>query len=316
MTLPSFLGLNIGGTTSSATVGGADGAILARSAGSTPAEGVDAGMFLTGLLTTALNRSGLDLAEIQAVGVSYGGPVDAAGNALTPPNLPGWAGFDLRSTLAAWSALPVFIANDANATALAEHRWGAGQGIRNMAFLTLGTGIGAGLILDGRLYAGRDGLAGEIGHVTLEAGGPLCACGKRGCLEALASGTALARMGRERYGDPGVSAHDVVARARGGDPVAVAIVREAGRWLGVGLAFLIQTLNLERIVLGTLAVAAGDLLLPEAKAVIAEAVWPNLAEGVEIVPAALGHDGQDMAALAVALSHRQTAETPAATPSL
>lgn len=302
------LGLNIGGTKSSAAVGTGDGGIVARASGATPADGREAGHFLATLLTMAVERGGLDLAEIRAVGVSYGGPVDASGRAHTPPNLPGWSGFDLHAALEGWSHLPVFIANDANAAALAEHLWGAGRGSRHMAFLTLGTGIGAGLILDGLLYTGRDGLAGEIGHITLQPGGPLCACGKRGCLEALASGPALARMGRERYGEPGVTAEDVVARAREGDPVAAAILHEAARWLGYGLSFLLQTLNLERIVLGTLAVAAGDLLLPVVRDVVAKAVWPDLARGVEIVPAALGHDGQDMAALAVALSHGETVD--------
>jgi len=170
-----------------------------------------------------------------------------------------------------------------------------------MAFLTMGTGIGAGLILDGRLYRGRRDLAGEIGHATLLPNGPLCPCGKRGCLEALASGTAIGKSGRERYGDDSLTSHDVFARARLGEAIAREIVDEAAFWMGIGLANLLHTLNLERIVLGTLAVHAADLLMAPILEAAQTHCWPRVWEGVAIVPAALGDSAQDKAALAVAL---------------
>ena len=218
----------------------------------------------------------------------------------TPPNLPNWDAVPLKSLLQEEFGLLVLIENDANATALAEHRWGAGVGCRDMAFLTMGTGIGAGLILNGSLYRGRRDLAGEVGHTAVLPHGPKCPCGKRGCLDTLASGTAIGRMGRERLGDGALTAEAVCARARGGDAVARGILADAARWMGIGLANLLHTLNLERIVLGTLAVHAADLLLEPIRQETERHCWPRVWEGVSIVPAALGDAAQDTAALAVA----------------
>lgn len=298
-----LLGLDIGGTKSAALVGDEAGRILRRVSGPTPAgPWPEAVAFLIRLLHRVCREHGLPPREARALGVSCGGPLDSrAGVVFSPPNLPSWDAVPLKSLLEQEFGLPVSLENDANATALAEHRWGAGIGCRDMAFLTMGTGIGAGLILDGRLYRGRSDLAGEIGHATVWPDGPLCPCGKRGCLEALASGTALARIGRERFGDPSLTAHSVCDRARQGDPVAREIVAEAARWMGIGLAGLLQALNLERIVLGTLAVHAGDLLLGPIRAAAQAACWPRVWDGVSIVPAALGDAAQDKAALAAAL---------------
>ena len=299
----SAMGLDIGGTKCAAVIGTADGRIIDRVAISTPAETEDVPEALLGLLDTITARNRTKPTDFDSLGVSFGGPVTAAGIPQTPPNLPGWAGLDLCQLLALRFQNPIHIVNDANATAMAEHRWGAGRGFRHMAFLTLGTGIGGGLILDEKLYAGRDGLAGEIGHMILSPGGPLCACGKRGCLEALASGPAVAREARARYASDAITTEDVIALARSGDPIAADVVMSASRWLGLGISHLLQILNLECVVLGTLAVAAADLIIPTVCAVIAEAAWPSIAEGVAIVPAALGHAAQDLAALAVALHH-------------
>ena len=167
------------------------------------------------------------------------------------------------------------VENDANATALAEWKFGAGKGTRNFVFLTMGTGIGGGLILDGKLYRGTNDLAGEIGHQTILMNGPLCGCGKRGCLEALASGPAIARLARESMlygrhkrvlalagGKPAdITAAHVVEAAKEGDAFARQILEEAGTYMGVGIANVIQMLNPERIALGTIAVHAGDLIL-------------------------------------------------------
>lgn len=257
--------------------------------------------FLIGLVQEVCREQGVLPQEAVALGVSCGGPLDSrTGIVYTPPNLPTWEAVPLKALLEAEFGLPTVVENDANATALAEHRWGAGQGCREMAFLTMGTGIGAGLILDGRLYRGRRDLAGEVGHATVLPDGPRCPCGKRGCLEALASGTAIGRMGRERYGDPSLTAHEVCDRARRGDAMAQKIIAEAAHWMGVGLANLLHTLNLERIVLGTLAVHAADLLLEPIREAARANCWPRVWEGVQIVPAALGDAAQDKAALAVA----------------
>ncbi len=298
-----FLGLDIGGTKSAAVVGDANGAVLFRAAGLTPpGPWPDAVAFLRGLVRDVCAQAGVAPDQAETLGVSCGGPLDSrTGVIYAPPNLPTWDAVPLQSILEGEFGLPVAVENDANATALAEHRWGAGFGCRDMAFLTMGTGIGAGLILDGRLYRGRRDLAGEVGHATVWPDGPPCLCGRRGCLETLASGTAIGRMGRERLGDESVTAHVVCARARAGDPVAQGIIADAARWMGIGLANLLQTLDLERIVLGTLAVHAGDLLLGPIREATALFCWPRVWEGVSVVPAALGDAAQDRAALAVAL---------------
>ena len=211
-----LLGIDIGGTKSAAVVGDADGNVLARAAALTPTESWQAAYArLLELVQEVCRSHGTLLSELAAVGVSCGGPLNSrTGMVHAPPNLPHWVDVPLRALLEADLGLPVTLENDANATALAEHRWGAGQGCRDMAFLTMGTGVGAGLILDGALYRGRRDLAGEIGHATIYPGGVPCLCGKRGCLEAMASGTSIGRMGRERFGEDGLTAHDVCARAR------------------------------------------------------------------------------------------------------
>ena len=296
-----LIGIDIGGTKSAAVMGDAAGNVVARAGGSTPSDWRDAVAFLCSCVQHVCAQCGCVPADAAALGVSCGGPLDSAtGIIYSPPNLPGWDAVPLRTLLQEAFSLPVAVENDANATALAEHRWGAGRGCQDLAFLTMGTGIGAGLILNGALYRGRGDLAGEIGHATVWPDGPLCLCGKYGCLETLASGTAIGRMGRERSGESGLTAQDVCARARSGDPIARSVIDDAARWMGIGLANLLQTLNLERIVLGTLAVHAGDLLLDPIRQETARHCWPRVWKGVQILPAALGDAAQDMAALAVA----------------
>jgi glucokinase len=297
-----LLGIDIGGTKSAAVIGNADGTVLARTSARTPQESwQEAYRVLLGLTHEVCQTHGTALSEIAAVGVSCGGPLDSRTSIVhAPPNLPKWDAVPLRALLETDLCLPVTLENDANATALAEHRWGAGVGCADMAFLTMGTGVGAGLILEGKLYRGRRDLAGEIGHATVWPGGPLCLCGKRGCLESLASGTSIGRMGRERFGEEGLTAHDVCARARLGDPIALSVIADAALYMGIGLANLLQALNLERIILGTLAVHAADLFMEPIRAAAEAYCWPCVWEGVSIVPAALGDAAQDKAALAVA----------------
>jgi glucokinase len=253
-----------------------------------------------------LARSWLDArsgAEIAAIGVSGGGPVDSArGVLLSMPNRRGWEEAPVVAELEAALGAPAAIENDANACALAEWLFGAGRGSRHMAFLTCSTGIGAGLILDGRLFRGRDGLAGEIGHLVLIPGGELAPSGGRGTLEAYASGAGIARRLAERAGgDPDAprTAKDLVDRARAGDAFSRAFLAETGAYLGHALSHLVYILNLEVIVLGTIAVGAGDLLLEPVRAALREHLWPILYRGLRVLPAALGADLGDRAAAAV-----------------
>jgi glucokinase len=301
------LGIDLGGTKSAALIATADGHVVARVSDATPSQGGPEILvpFLLDLARAV--RAQAAGAALVGCGVSAGAPADAArGIVYAAPNLPGWGaqGFPLEATLAQELGVPVRIENDADATALAEHRFGAGQGTREMAFLTLGTGIGAGLIVDGRLHRGARGAGGEIGHIAVEPGGRACSCGLSGCLEAYASGPSVVRIAVERGYEGSATGAAVADAARAGDPAAGFAFDQAARWLGRGLATLAMLLNPERIVLGTLAVHAGDLLLPGARAALKAAAWPRLTHDLEIVPAALGDRAQDLAALCAWL-HRE-----------
>ncbi|MFZ5898894.1 MAG: ROK family protein [Bacillota bacterium] len=262
--------------------------------------------------------------DLAAVAVGAPGPVDPlSGIVKEAPNLRGWRGVPLAASLATAVGVPVYVDNDANLAALGEHLFGAGRGTRNMVYITVSTGIGGGLILDGKLYRGASWAAGEIGHLPV-AGGPVCRCGGRGCLEALASGTAIAREARRlaKSGQaPGllalaggsagkITAPFVFEAAERGDPQAREIVRRAATHLGRGLAVIVNLLNPEMIVLGGGVMANGsamwDMMLRE----LQELAWEASLDAVQVVPAALGGRSGVMGAVALALElangHRGT----------
>ena len=242
--------------------------------------------------------------SLRAIGVSAGGPVDAdKGILLSIPNQAGWNDVPLAALLTERLGVPARLENDANACALAEWRQGAGRGSRHMAFLTCSTGVGAGLVLDGKLHRGAHGLAGEVGHVVVVPGGLECGCGKRGCLEAYAGGAGMARRLRLLQAkDPGIAptAREVIVQAREGDDFAVAFLRETAQHLATGLAALLFILDLDTIVLGTIVADAGELILAPLRRALAERVWPGLLEGLRVLPSALWPELGDHAALAVA----------------
>ena len=253
-----------------------------------------------------------------AAGVSCGGPLDSRrGLLLSPPNLPGWDDVPIVQVLADGLACPVFLQNDANACALAEWRYGAGAGCRSMVFLTFGTGMGAGLILDGRLYEGASDLAGEVGHVRLAEEGPL-GYGKRGSFEGFCSGGGIPRLARsearrwlsegrtvsfcaEESSLDAITARDVGEAAEAGDPLARRVLEQSGRWLGRGLSVLIDVLNPQRIVIGGIYVRCRRFLQPAMEAEIAREALPGAAAVCQVVPAKLGEQIGDFAALSVAV---------------
>lgn len=254
-----------------------------------------------------------------AFGVSCGGPLDTStGTVLSPPNLPGWDAVPIVATLERSLGMPGALQNDANACALAEWRQGAGRGCRSMVFLTFGTGMGAGLILDGRLYEGREGMAGEVGHIRLAEDGPE-GYGKRGSFEGFCSGGGIARLGQERAksalagGSPvtlaatpreieRLTAHAICDAARSGDPFARGVTDTTACYLGRGLAVIIDILNPEAIVLGGVYARAHDLFLPGAQAVIQVEALEISRRACRILPASLGESIGDIAALSVAAS--------------
>lgn len=315
-----LLGIDLGGTKSAALIGTASGDILARVSGPTPARGGPEAVvpFLIDLARAARAQSP---GPVVGVGVSAGAPADArTGRVYEAPNLPGWGrrdGIPLADILSReLGGLPVALENDANATALAERRFGAGQGAMDMAFLTVGTGIGAGLILGGRLHRGATEAGGEVGHIAVVPEGRPCACGLRGCLEAYASGPSVARIAAENGFTGEGTGRAVVEAARRGDPIAQAALAQAGQMLGRGIATLCMVVNPEVVVLGTLAVHAADLLLPPVRETVRRHTWPRIHDSLRIVPAALGDRAQDLAALCVWIdrSAGEQEEKPASPP--
>jgi glucokinase len=212
-----------------------------------------------------------------------------AGTVVASPNLQGWHDVPLRDRVAAATGIPVLLENDANAAAYGEYWRGAGAGCASMVLLTIGTGVGGGLVLGGELWRGADGMAGEIGHVTVEPGGRTCRCGNAGCLETYASATGIVDSYRDLSGvDESVTAEEVNRRAHEGDANARQSYREAGRFLGLAFAALVNLLNPERIIIGGGVLPAWDLFIPTAEHEMRRRAFAAPAARVHIAPAALG----------------------------
>lgn len=297
-----ILGFDVGGTKTAALAGNETGQTLDRlSFASQPERGFECmwgEMVAAG--ETLIERHGMPW----AVGVSIGGPLDTERGVIhSPPNLPGWDDIPLRDLLQQTFGRPVAVEHDAKAGALAEWQFGAGQGRNNVIFLTFGTGLGAGLILNGALYRGASGQAGEVGHWRVAEDGPLI-YGKRGSWEGFSSGAGIAALAHERFPatfPAGVPAVEIIARARAGEELAWEIIAQAAERLGQGIALLVDLLNPEVVILGSLAVRAGDLFLPSVREVVQREAMPAGAAVCEIVPSALGERIGDVAALCAAL---------------
>ncbi len=247
-----------------------------------------------------LARHGVE--TYSGVGISCGGPLDArTGVVLSPPNLPGWDEGHVAEMLSREFDCPARLCNDADACAVAEWRFGAGRGCRNMIFLTFGTGLGAGLILNGELYRGANGMAGECGHIRLAADGPV-GYGKRGSFEGFCSGGGLKQLAEQAFPGRGMDAKQLAQAADAGDEKAREVYRECGRRLGAGLAILIDLLNPERIVLGSIFARSGHLLIPTMREVLEREALPRSLSVCRIVPAELGDAIGDYACLSVAPS--------------
>jgi glucokinase len=247
-----------------------------------------------------LEEGGTPAGRVQALGIGMPGPVDpAAGLVISPANLPGFRNVPLNRILTQQTGIRSFLHHDAHMAALGEHRRGAGRGASELIYVTVSTGIGAGLILRNELYAGAHGIAGEVGHIVVQPGGPRCRCGNNGCVEAIASGTgiaqAAARLAPENpdsllHGVEAPTAADVVRAAHQGDELAAGILETAGQYLGIALGTLINLFNPQVIVLGGSVLKSGGLLLrPMRRAMIASS-WVASRKGLRIVRPALGDD--------------------------
>ena len=261
-----------------------------------------------------LKQAGITFDQVLAVGVGVPGPVLAEeGIVSAPPIMPGWDGHPIRAHLQGLWHCPVSLNNDAELGALGEWAFGAGRVRRHMAYIKVGSGIGAGLILDGRIYRGASGLAGEIGHLTIQENGPLCDCGNRGCLEALAGGAAIARTAisavnagkRTQLASikpvERITAQDVGEAARLGDLVAQQIVVEAGSYLGTAIAGIINLSNPSMVVVGGGVAQMGDLLLEPIRHVVRERSLRPAAQAVRITAAVLGRRSSSMGAIVQAI---------------
>ena len=236
---------------------------------------------------------------IRAVGIACAGMLDArSGRLISSPNLASWRNVPLKGYFRRRLKVPVAVENDANAAALGERYFGAGKGKNNLLFYTVSTGIGGGIIIQGKIYQGKSLNAGELGHTLMLAKGPKCGCGKRGCLEALASGTAIAKIARKRIKtNPGsrlarlkgkIDAHQVAEAARRGDRLAREIFQEACGYLGLNIANMIQSLDPEMVIIGGGVSSEGKIFFAPLKNKVKRHLWPKLYRSCPIVKAKLG----------------------------
>jgi len=245
----------------------------------------------------------LDSSKLHSISLAAAGAIDLDKGLVTlSPNLPGWHNIPLRDIVKEKHGVDTFLINDASAAALGEHHFGAGRGVNNLVLLTLGTGIGGGIIINGKLYSGPRGSAGEIGHATIDVNGPRCSCGNVGCLEMLASGTAIAQEAIRRIsqgerssltkildGKAGnITAEAVGVAAKNGDSLALEVISKAATYLGVAMVNLVNIFNPEMIIIGGGMAQMGDLLLDTARQVVKERAFPLSAQAVRIVTAQLG----------------------------
>ncbi|MBQ9921401.1 MAG: ROK family protein [Clostridia bacterium] len=301
-----LIGIDIGGTKCAVILGTESGEVITKE------------KFATTNVSDTVDRilsSAKKLAQgnaVKACGVSCGGPLDEKnGIILSPPNLPGWDRIRIKELLENALGVPCGVRNDANACAMAEWRYGAGRGCENMVFLTFGTGLGAGIIIGGKLYSGTNAFAGEVGHMRLEDDGPE-GYGKKGSFEGFCSGGGIKRLGKiyaakaEENGEKvpwaagDFSAADIAVAAREGDKTAKAVYDKCAEKLGQGLSTIIDILNPERIVIGSIYARSHDLLDEKMYEVLKKETLPAPLSACKILPAELGEAIGDMAALGVA----------------
>jgi glucokinase len=263
-------------------------------------------------------------APIKACGISFGGPVDFEKQRVNSLHVSGWKDFDLGQWARETLHVPCRVDNDANAGALGEFRFGAGRGTRSTFYITVSTGIGGGLVVDGKVLHGRDSMAGEIGHIPVSDSDVSCACGARGCLEAFCSGTAIAQRGRQwaarrsesatrlvelSGGNPEqITSQAVFEAAAEADPISIEIVHETAQWLARGLLTVIRIVNPDKIILGGGVSLAGAVLLEPVRTAVGKLASPSLPTSTEIVLAELENYSPLYGAAALALEEVENAD--------
>lgn len=302
-----FVGVDLGATKIAAGLVNQEGEILAHTRELTRVEeGLEAVIrritaCIQGLLAKAEKLS----RPVAAVGICSPGPLDhESGVVLSPPNLTGWRDVPLKTIMEGKLSLPTFIEHDVKAAVLAEYHFGAGQGVDYLVYITVGTGIGAGILLNGELFRGCANIAGEVGHITIDVNGPPCSCGRRGCVEAFAAGPAIGRTARQAVEEGAetcltnliagnlekITAELVTQAAHEGDALARKVLQDAGYHLGIGLGNLANLMNPRRVVIGGGVSKAGEIFFEAVGEGVRRWSFPKAAEVLEIVPAALGDD--------------------------
>jgi len=312
------LGVDLGGTKILTAVTNSQGKMLSQDHSITPAKKGHEAVIRSILESAhrALKQADVAISELIAVGIGAPGLSNPeTGILFTSASLPGWRDVPLRDIIQERLGKKTFLTNDANAAALGEFYFGAARGIRNFIYITLSTGIGGGIVIDGKIYSGAIGAAGEVGHMTIDDEGPICNCGNRGCWEALASGTALAREARQRIGEgvttsileyaegdvEKVTAQVIHNAAEQGDSLAKELIARTGYYVGVGLANLINIFNPELIVIGGGLSNIGDMLLEPAFKVAEERAYKEAFQAVRFASAGLGRNSGVLGAAAFAL---------------
>jgi len=316
-----LLGFDIGGTKCAVCIGRKTGDGLPEVVDKVILPTADGPAVMMDLLfhhaARLLGKHGFANGDIDGIGISCGGPLNSkTGTILSPPNLPGWDNVAIVAIAEQRFGRRAVLQNDANACAVAEWKYGAGRGYDDVVFLTFGTGMGAGLILNGQLYAGSTDGAGEAGHIRLRDNGPV-GFGKVGSFEGFCSGGGIAQLAQTkarellRMGEkpsfsptledvPKITAKSVAEAAYSGDAAAIDIYGTSGRYLGRGLAILIDLLNPQAIIIGGIYTRAQSLLEPQMREALAQEALPGALSACRIVPAALNESIGDMAALALA----------------
>ena len=305
----AVIGVDLGGTNTRTALVGRDGEILDRQSEETHAAEGHEKVIAKLIRNIELQRAsaGRHGREVIAVGVGAPGVIhEQTGVVVKSPNFPDWNDLPLKKNLEGSLKLPVFIENDANAAALGEQWRGAAKDIQSMIFLTLGTGVGGGIVLDGRIWHGADGMAGEIGHMTIVPQGRTCGCGNTGCLEMYASSRGIVMSFKDLAAGPGadgrqeITSAKVYQAARQGDQQALRAMQEMGRSLGIGIANLINIFNPEMVVIGGRVKDAWDLFIDAARGEIRKRAFEYPAKRTKIVPSVLGDDAGMVGAAAVA----------------
>ncbi|MFD4946554.1 ROK family protein [Streptomyces sp. NPDC058239] len=254
------------------------------------------------LVKRLIETTGISPDKVIGVGLGVPGPIDVESGTLGSTSiLPGWTGINPSEELAGRLGVPVYVDNDANLGALGELVWGSGRGVKDLAYIKVASGVGAGLVIDGHIYRGPGGTAGEIGHITLDESGPVCRCGNRGCLETFTAARYVLPLLQPSHGSD-LTMERVVQLARGGDPGCRRVIGDVGRHIGSGVANLCNLLNPSRVVLGGSLAEAGELVLMPIRDSVSRYAIPSAARQLSVLPGALGGRAEVLGALALVLS--------------